>query len=120
MIRAPRSRQPAAARGGRRWVGFGVVLLLATGALPAAAGDIFHGKALYEQHCARCHGENGRGKLPGTPDFTWRGGPANGLQQPDIRLRERLQGGSGTCPAFRGVMSDMDLLDVITHLRSFH
>jgi len=32
------------------------------------------GKAIYGETCIACHGENGKGTLPGTPDFTQKNG----------------------------------------------
>lgn len=39
----------------------GVVTLLAFRAVPQAKGDAQAGKAVYEEHCLKCHGEKGKG-----------------------------------------------------------
>lgn len=35
--------------------------------------DSVSGQRIYESNCMACHGENGQGALPGTPDFTKKG-----------------------------------------------
>ena len=32
------------------------------------------GQAIYETHCSVCHGHDGKGTLPGVPDFTRKNG----------------------------------------------
>ncbi len=45
------------------------------------------GKAIYTQNCMVCHGANGKGAIPGAPDFT----NANGvLKNPDNVLMDRI------------------------------
>lgn len=40
-----------------------------------APGTGLSGKDIYNQTCVACHGANGGGAIPGTPDFTNPGGP---------------------------------------------
>lgn len=96
---------------------FAVALIAGSGAITApdaGAADVFKGRELYERHCVQCHGANGRGVLPNTPDFT-RG---QGLMKPDSALVELLRTGRGAMPAFRGVLRDQEMRDVIAHLRT--
>ena len=37
-------------------------------------GDPAKGKVIYHETCVACHGENGRGAVPGAPDFLKKGG----------------------------------------------
>ena len=48
------------------------------------------GKAVYGQTCIACHGADGKGVLPGTPDFTAAGGP---LSKPDSVLLQHVISG---------------------------
>lgn len=100
-------------------VGLGVVALglgaIAT-ADPAAAGNVFNGRKLYNQHCASCHGQDGRPTLPGTPNLA-RG---EGLLAPDRLLMRSLQFGKGLMPGFEAVLRGRDILDVIAYTRSLH
>ncbi|MFN0315933.1 MAG: c-type cytochrome [Burkholderiales bacterium] len=82
---------------------------------PAKAADIFKGREAYESHCQSCHGDDGRGRVANAPDFT-RG---QGLMAPDIALLRSIQTGKGAMPAFRGLVRDRDMLDVVAFLRTF-
>lgn len=83
---------------------------------PAQAADAVAGAKLYAQHCKKCHGNNGQGQLPGLPDFS-RG---NGLLESDIVLRNRIFAGQGMMPAYRGLLSEQEVLDIIAYLRTLH
>ena len=48
------------------------------------------GKAVFERSCIACHGQDGRGTLPGVPDFTTAGGP---LTKPDQALQRSILDG---------------------------
>lgn len=61
-----------------------VLLASVQGAL--AAG----GKAVYESTCIACHGADGAGTIPGTPDFTKKSGP---LSKPDAVLLKNMTEG---------------------------
>lgn len=96
----------------------GIVMLgLATSAM--AAPD---GKSLYGQTCIACHGEDGRGKLPGVPDFTERGGR---LEKPDDVLVNHVidgfqsPGSPMSMPAKGGnpSLSDAEAAAVVRYIR---
>ena len=57
---------------------------------PPAPGDAAAGAKVYLQTCAACHGDNGKGLVPGTPDFTQAGGV---LSQTDTVLADRITHG---------------------------
>ncbi|HIJ85778.1 MAG TPA: cytochrome c [Magnetococcales bacterium] len=81
------------------------------------AGDPFAGERLYAQACAQCHGATGRGSMPGAPDFSRRADPNNGLMKGDRELFKRIRQGGTTCPAFRSMFTESQILDIIAHLR---
>lgn len=80
----------------------------------ALAADMFNGKKLYGQYCAQCHGENGASVTPNTPEFR-RG---EGLMQTDADLLRHIREGKRIMPAFRGLLSDQEILDIIAHLKT--
>lgn len=59
--------------------------LLTAAAPMAAAAD--PGQVVYEQTCVACHGADGKGVLPGVPDFTEKGGR---LSQSEDMLVQRV------------------------------
>jgi len=94
-------------------------LLLAVGGFLFAdsslAADPNNGAKIYNIQCSNCHGPRGQGAMPGTPDFS-RG---QTLFMPDATLVETIEKGSGVMPAFRGLLSTQEILDVIAYLRTF-
>ena len=79
----------------------------------AGAADINKGRALFNSHCVACHGANGSGVLPGTPNF--RQGQV--LMRPDAALMDSVRTGRNAMPGFRGILTDQQLLDVVAFLR---
>jgi cytochrome c6 len=86
--------------------------LLSTGL--AHAGDMQSGRETYELHCSICHGDNGVSVDMTIPSF------ANGdrLFQMDQDLLRSIREGKELMPAFRGLLSDQEIRDVIIYLRS--
>jgi mono/diheme cytochrome c family protein len=95
---------------------------------PAAPGKPHPGKAVYDRHCATCHGATGQADGPGTgnlpvkpPAFT-DGRLMNPL--PDDFLFTVIQKGAGAVglapqmPAFQPPLSDREIRDVIGHVRT--
>jgi mono/diheme cytochrome c family protein len=91
-----------------------LALLLACSA--SQAGDINKGRKLYGTNCAMCHGQNGRSAMVGAPNFD-RG---EGVMRPDSALLASIRAGKNACPAFRGILTDRDILDVIAFVRTLH
>jgi mono/diheme cytochrome c family protein len=89
-----------------------VVAATVSGSLQAA--DIYKGKEVYDLYCQTCHGTDGRSMEPGTPDFS-RG---ESLFAPDSELVRSLRDGGDFKPAFRGMLSDEELRDVIAYVRT--
>lgn len=84
----------------------------------ALAGNPFAGEKIYARYCQTCHGPKGRGVMPTTPDFSWRGSANNGLGVLDRQLAIRIFQGKKTCPSFQGILSEADIMNVITHIRT--
>jgi len=78
------------------------------------AADPAKGSAVYHSQCESCHGTRGEGVMPGTPDLV-RG---NALLQPDGGLLEMIKAGRNAMPSYNGLLSDMDILDVIAYMRT--
>lgn len=89
-------------------------IMLALVSTAAQGADINKGRALFASHCAGCHGPGGMGLLPGTPNF--RQGQV--LMRPDSALVESIRAGRNAMPAFRGILTDAQLLDVVAFLRT--
>lgn len=83
------------------------------------SGHAARGKALYERHCAACHGAEGKGdgyKLLG-PD------PANFLSpsmkgKPEAELLKTIHDGKPNMPAWKYRLSDQQARDVIAYIRT--
>lgn len=81
-----------------------------------SAADVFNGQRLYRTHCAGCHGDDGRGVAPGSPDFR----RASSLLRPDAELLLSVRAGRGTMPGYQGVLDRYQMLDVIAYLRTLN
>ena len=80
----------------------------------AHAGDLQNGRETYDLHCSICHGIDGMPVDMTIPSF------ANGdrLFQMDQDLMRSIREGKELMPAFRGLLSDEEIRDVITYLRT--
>ncbi len=90
--------------------------------------DLEEGKWLYAQACASCHGEDGRGQVPGLaiqvplPDFTW---CAFNSEEPDRDwILVTTEGGpaagrSDVMPSFRDALTEDQIRQVVAYLRTF-
>jgi cytochrome c6 len=97
----------------------GVFFLLVFFVCPANAGDPFVGKGIYDQHCTSCHGADGRGIMVGTTgDKSFTAGSTI-LVKPDGELKTFIRNGKGIMPAYRGILTEEQILDVIAHIRTF-
>jgi len=80
------------------------------------------GKVIFDQTCVACHAPNGKGALPGVPDFTRKDGRlaksddvllqhiANGYQSPGSPMAMPPRGGNTS-------LSEGDLRNVLNYLR---
>ncbi len=55
-----------------------------------AGGNPTHGGAIYARTCVACHGSNGRGRIPGAPNFAGKGGV---LSKPHAVLEAHIKNG---------------------------
>lgn len=90
-----------------------IPLLLAPG--PAQAADPARGADLYRTHCAGCHGAGGKPVMPGAPDFSH----PTALLKPDLVLLAVIRQGRAAMPAYAGQLRDREILDLVSHLRTF-
>lgn len=99
-----------------RWV---ILLLLGFGELVCSssliAGDVFRGRDVYMQECMTCHGSAGEGNMPGLPNFK----ESQTLFKTDNELIDIIRDGRGVMPSFGGLLTDDDIRDVASYLRSF-
>jgi mono/diheme cytochrome c family protein len=76
---------------------------------------------LFKQHCATCHGRDGRGatvagEIAGAPDMTdgrWQDGV------PDRRMKVSVTHGRGGMPAFKGKLSEAEVDSLVSYVRGF-
>lgn len=96
------------------------ILLTLTGLsllhVPAAsAADMRNGGQIYSMHCVGCHGANGRSSvMPEAPNFA-RG---ERLMQSDVALLTSMRIGRGAMPGYAGILTDREILDVVSFLRT--
>ena len=83
---------------------------------PALAGDPFAGSAIYTEYCVNCHGGDGAGEIAGTPSF--RGGRL--MMKSNMELINRVRNGKDLMPSFGGVLSEEQIDDVVTYIRTFN
>lgn len=80
------------------------------------AGDMHKGQQLYATHCAVCHGQSGISRMPGAPNFARQ----EGILKPDFTLLSTIRSGRNAMPAFRGILSDRDIMDAIAYIRTLN
>lgn len=94
-----------------------------TPAKPAEQKTSQSGSVIYHQTCVVCHGANGKGAVPGAPDFTSSSGPLsksdalllqhieNGFQSPGSPMAMPARGGNAK-------LSNEDLKNTLNYIRS--
>jgi len=88
----------------------------------AAPRDLANGQERYEETCIACHGDNGKGTMPGMPDFTSSKGP---LRKGNSQLLESIQNGVNrpgadiAMPPMGGNpdLTEDDLRDILSYMR---
>jgi mono/diheme cytochrome c family protein len=97
-------------------ISFYIILFLFMIAGFAWAGDPFAGSAIYADHCVSCHGGDGSGEVAGTPSF--RGGAL--MSKGEFELRDRVRTGKDLMPGFGGILTEEQIDDVVTYIRTFN
>lgn len=84
-------------------------------ALPVAvhAANPVQGKAVFEEHCAACHGTDGVAVVPQTPNFV----KGERLEKPDGQLLITIRDGLNVMPAWKGIISQSDMADALSYIR---
>lgn len=82
-------------------------------ARPARATDFMAGADLYRVHCFQCHGPSGAGEFPGTVSFA-----RGGLLRTDREIVLALQRGSAGMPSYFGILTEQQLYDLVSFLRT--
>jgi mono/diheme cytochrome c family protein len=90
--------------------------VLAFGSASVRAADTIKGGEVYAEHCASCHGASGMSVMPNAPNFAQN----ESLMQPDPSLLTSIRNGKNAMPAYQGILSDRDILDVIVYLRTLN
>jgi mono/diheme cytochrome c family protein len=95
-------------------------------ATPPAEGVAKLGRTLYEQHCADCHGKEGRGQAPAYPPLA--GNRALTMAEPVNAIRIVLNGGFPPAtagnprpygmPPYSHLLDDAEVAAVVSHVRS--
>ena len=101
------------------WAVCPTLVLSCIGALmlfqPAFAAGLDNGQQLYLTHCAGCHGNNGVSTMPDAPNFS----RAKLFTQSDESLIDLVRSGRNMMPAYLGILSDREILNVINYARGF-
>jgi cytochrome c6 len=93
-----------------------IFFMLVFGSSTSQAADTIKGGELYAKHCASCHGASGISVMPDAPNFA----REEGLLQPDPILLFSIKNGKNAMPAYQGILSDQEILDVIVYLRTLN
>jgi len=106
----------------KRFVSLAVVLgmwlcasaaLRQTSAAEKKAGGGKSASLLYQQHCAKCHGADGKGiESLQPPDLTQ-------IKASEKQVLEAINNGRGMMPAYKGRLSSEEISALVRHVRSF-
>jgi mono/diheme cytochrome c family protein len=88
--------------------------LLALSAQGALASDLLKAKQNYERFCAACHGFNGMSVAPDAPNLRLN----QGLIQSDLQIVQKLKMGTPKKPPMAGLLTDLELQQVVTYVRT--
>ena len=92
------------------------ITVLASMTQTSFASDIKKGAEIYYSYCADCHGATGTSVMQDTPNFA----QFEGLVKSDVLLLEAISKGNNAMPAYYGILSDQEILDVIDFLRTLN
>jgi mono/diheme cytochrome c family protein len=87
--------------------------------IPADPASIERGRALFQTHCAVCHGPKGLGDGPAAAALTPR--PDNlavmAGQHPDGDLAWKIENGRGAMPAWKSILAGPQIWDLVNFLK---
>ena len=83
---------------------------------PASPPDATAGQEIFAQNCVACHGQDGKGVVQGTPDFT---SPEYARNAIPAVLFEVITNGKGAMPAWGGVLDEQQRWDVLFYELDF-
>jgi len=94
---------------------FQSLVLLCLSFFSSLAWSVESGQRLYQRHCSGCHGIMGIPVTPQTPNLSMR----EGMNKPDFMLVQSLKTGAAgrSMPAFFGILSDQELMEIIRYVR---
>jgi cytochrome c6 len=82
----------------------------------AQSGNQTSAADLFQTNCATCHGPSGQGKpAQGTPDFT---NPAFQRSLTDQTINAAIHNGKGKMPAWSGKLTDAQIADLTSYVRT--
>ena len=88
----------------------------------AGGGDIAAGQKIYQERCVLCHGATGVGDGPGAAALNPK--PRNHTDgaymnaRTDAELHDVINNGKGAMPAWKGVLTEQQINDVLRYVRS--
>jgi len=108
-------RKVSAAGFERKLLGMAVAGVMGVcGSSAAYSADPARGGQIYSTYCTGCHGQSGVSMMPGAPNFATQ----ERMMQPDAVLLANIKAGRNAMPAFQGIVSDSDIMNVIAFLRT--
>ena len=72
------------------------------------------GERIYIMYCTSCHGYDGTGLGGMGADFV---NDKTRLTKPDAELINDIRNGEGRMPAWRGILTDQEIRDVLAYIR---
>lgn len=103
--------------------------VLATYAAPTIAADAQAGKALYEEHCLKCHGDKGKGDGASAKKLKMKMADYSNAEAmaklTDADLAKFTMEGGGALgksklmPGFKDKLNEKQLADVVAYIRTF-
>ncbi len=86
----------------------------------ADSASLARGKKLFKTNCASCHGTRGRGDGPAGAALNPRPTDLTAMagQHPDGDFAWKIANGRGPMPAWKGVLKDNQIWDLVNHVQS--
>lgn len=85
------------------------------GGPPGVPATLADGRAIFMANCAKCHGENGKGKLKGQPDFTDAAWQRKVSRE---EIVETIRDGHEEMPSFRDKLMEPQIETVAAYVQS--